>query len=234
MKTLALILLSAPAGAQTFSLPQGCEAYATAQLRSCEVQHFFTCDNDAEGLQRSVAFKEEGMTYSGIIDAETQWVQSWHLTAGINEQLMDGAADPASLTELLETGVDTYDFRTDSAETGMTRFIGQDRLTGRTVTISGVTLDETEYTMRVLSAEGAEMWRTAGNEFVSRDWRRFLPGTGVTQADDTSFEADDTPVEFIFPGQPGFLSVNPKHGCGAVMSKAPIRPQEKETLHDHL
>ena len=37
-------------------------------------------------------------------------------------------------------------------------------------------------------------------------------------------EVDDTPKEFIQPGERGFLSVNPKYGCNEVMSsnEAPL------------
>jgi hypothetical protein len=33
------------------------------------------------------------------------------------------------------------------------------------------------------------------------------------------FETDGRPVEFAFPGEPGFLSAEPLYDCGAVLSK---------------
>jgi len=62
------------------------------------------------------------------------------------------------------------------------------------------------------------MWSTQGNEVISRDWRMFLSGTGRVTTADGSFDSDDTPVEFLFPGENGFLSANPKYGCGVAIS----------------
>ena len=63
--------------AQEFGLPAGCTAYLTVQNRSCAVEHHFTCEGDADGTQRRVSLSEDGMTYMGQIDAETQWLQSY-------------------------------------------------------------------------------------------------------------------------------------------------------------
>jgi hypothetical protein len=56
---LALILalslpvtLARPAAAQTFAVPQGCDAYLTVQKRGCTVTHHFTCTADPAGHQR--------------------------------------------------------------------------------------------------------------------------------------------------------------------------------------
>ena len=206
------------AAQQTFALPQGCTAYLTVQMKSCTVSHHFTCNEDAEGIQRRVDLDEDGVTYFGAIDAETQWIESFHVYSGHSERLEDSPADRASFTELTATGVNDYDFQTLSDEIGTTRYFGRDSLTGETVTIDGVTLDVTEYSITAVDGNGDEMWRAAGNEYISRDWRMFLSGTSTYQTPDDTFDSDDSPVEFIFPGETGFLSANPKHGCGAIMS----------------
>jgi hypothetical protein len=218
--SLALICLAAPAFAQsnTFNLPQGCTAYLTVQMRSCTVSHHFTCEGDPTGYQQRVDLDERGLTYVGTIDAETQWISSFHPFTGHSEMLAPSPAKPASLSALLATNVNEYDFETNSAEIGTTRYVGTDRLTGKTVTIDGVTLDQTEYAIRALAPDGSELWRSSGNEFISREWRMFLSGTGTVVTPDDSFDTDDTPMEFINPGEPGFLSANPKFGCGAVLS----------------
>jgi hypothetical protein len=115
-------------------------------------------------------------------------------------------------------GVDDYDFRTLSDEVGETRYVGQDRLTGRQVTIDGVVLDETAYRITALDPEGNEIWSSEGNEFISRDWRMFLSGTSKVTNSRGTFNSSDRPVEFIFPDEPGFLSTRPKHGCGVAVS----------------
>lgn len=215
------LTLPAPIAAQTsqtFTLPEGCDAFLTVQSASCQVDHHFTCLGDPEGDKRRVSFDEDAMTYFGTIDNETQWVGSFHPLSGHSEALESDPVDPASFSELIETGSDTYDFQTLSDEIGTTRYVGGDTLTGNTVTIDGVTLEETNYQITAYNEAGDEMWSSKGIEYINRDWRMFMAGTGVITVPGDSFEKDDTPVEFIYPGERGFLSINPKHGCGVVMS----------------
>ncbi len=232
---LALVLLTGPALAQdgpaTFSLPAGCTAFVTVQNKSCEVEHHFTCTGDAAGMQRRVSLDEQGMTYAGQIDAEAQWIASFHALAGITEMLEPDPADPASLDELFALKLDTWDFRTLSAEVGETRYVGQDSLTGRQVTIDGVVLDETAYQITAFDGAGNEIWAAQGNEYVSRTWRMFLSGISTITTPDETFPMDGTPVEFIFPGEPGFLSTRPKYDCGLAISSADTF---KENAHDNL
>ncbi|MDX8349370.1 hypothetical protein SLH49_15395 [Cognatiyoonia sp. IB215446] len=230
-----LICLAGPAVAQsggsTVELPTGCNAYLTVQSESCSVDHHFTCEGDPAGHQRRVSMDERGLTYVGEIDAETQWINSFQVLSGHRERLESSPVEPASLSDLIEYGVDDYDFRTLSAEIGETRYVGQDTLTGRQITIDGVTLDETTYDITAYDEAGNEVWSAQGNEFISRDWRMFLSGTGTITTPEGSFDRTDRPVEFIFPGEPGFLSANPKHGCGVAISSADFL---KENHHDHL
>lgn len=219
---LALIILATPAAAQSptvqFGLPAGCDAYLTVQTESCEVNHYFTCANDPAGNQRRVSLDEQGMTYLGMIDRETQWLESFHILSGHREALESNPVERASLSDLIETGVDDFDFRTLSEEIGETRYVGQDTLTGRQVTIDGVTLDETTYDITSYDAAGNVVWEAEGREFISRNWRMFLSGTGTITTPEGSFERANRPVEFIYPGEPGFLSSRPKHGCGVAIS----------------
>ena len=203
---------------QTFTLPEGCDAYLTVQSASCQVDHHFTCVGDPEGHKRRVSFDEEAMTYFGTIDNETQWVGSFHPLTGHSEELEESPVDPASFSELIETGRDSYDFKTLSEEIGTTRYVGADELTGNTITIDDVTLEETNYQITAYDEAGDEMWSSKGQEYINRNWRMFMAGTGVITVPGDTFEKNDTPVEFIYPGERGFLSINPKHGCGVVMS----------------
>lgn len=202
----------------TFSLPAGCDAFLTVQTESCQVGHHFTCQGDPEGHQRRVTLDEQGMTYVGEIDGETQWISSFHVLSGHRERLESNPVEPASLSDLIETGVDDFDFRTLSDEIGRTRYVGQDTLTGREITIDGVTLAETTYDITAFDDAGNEIWSAQGREFISRNWRMFLSGTGTVTTPEGQYERSNKPVEFIYPGEPGFLSSSPKHGCGIAIS----------------
>ncbi|PUB16997.1 hypothetical protein [Yoonia sediminilitoris] len=231
----ALVFMAGAAHAQdgpsTFGLPQGCDAFLTVQSKSCQVDHHFVCEADPEGHQRRVGITEEGLVYAGEIDRETQWLNSFHARTGHAETLEPNPVERASLSDLIAKGVDDYDFRTLSDQIGTTRYVGQDTLTGRQIVIDGVTLDETTYDITAYDESGNEIWAAKGNEFIHRDWRIFLSGTGVTRVGTESFDSDDGPVEFIFPGESGFLSARPKYGCGVAISQSDIL---KENTHDNL
>lgn len=214
--TIALLAAS-PLAAQEFSLPAGCEGYLTIQSQSCTVSHYFRCADDQNGEQRRATLDEEGLTYVGRINGEAEWIESFHLRSGHTEQLMM-SADPMSMSELLANDLDSWDFTTESREIGDSRYVGFDRLTGETVQIDGITLLRTEFALTAYDAEGNEAWRSEGREFVNPEWRMFIGGESSFITSDDRFDSDDTPVEFIFPGEPGYLSVNPKHGCGVEMS----------------
>lgn len=225
LPALLLLPLTLPAAAQetrSFQPPQGCEAYLTVQMASCTVSHHFRCAADPADWQRRVDIDEGGITYFGAIDGQTRWMESFHPLTGHSERLAPANPDEANFDELLATGEDSWDFTTLSDEIGPTRYVGRDRLTGETEVIDGVTLERTEFEIVAYDAEGNEIWRGAGREFISRDWRMFLAGTATYVVDGETSESDDTPVEFIFPGEPGFLSISPKHGCGAMMSGLPL------------
>lgn len=227
MIRLAVIasILAGPAAAQTsgqadtVALPAGCTAYVTIQKRGCTISHLFTCEADPDGHQRRIDMDQEQIVYAGVIDAETQWIESNHFLSGSTDRLAPGAADPASFTELTETGKDTFEFSTISDLFGETNYLGRDELTGVTVTIDGIQLEETYFEVVASDPSGAELWRVSGNEYVSRDWRTFLSGIRSVTTPNDVFETDGRPVEFVFPGEAGFLSVNPRHDCGVMLSK---------------
>lgn len=207
-----------PVSAGTFTLPQGCEGIVTIQQKSCLVSHVFTCAADPEGFVRRVDLDIDGMNYIGSIDSETQWIESYSPRSGSTSVLGENPRDPASFSELLETGIDTYDFTTESDVFGITRYIGTDRLTGETRTIDGVTLEQTEFDITAFDSGGRQIWAAKGREFINRDWRIFLSGERDVTDLSGSFSEDDSPVTFSFPGESGFLAAEPQYDCGAILS----------------
>ena len=224
VKELAVAVLVLPGAALAqgeFTLPAGCTAYVTVQKADCSVSHLFRCEADPEGYQRRVDLDETGLTYLGVIDSETQWIESFHASVSYSTYLAPGAADPASLTELIETGRDGLDFQTRSDVIGLTRYVGEDRLTGETVTIDGVNLQRTAFDMTVFDEAGGVIEKIEGNEFIHPEWRTFLSGTRTFTTPEGVVNEDGTPVKFIFPGEPGFLGSVPRQGCAPMLSRAP-------------
>jgi hypothetical protein len=221
---MGLLLVGLPAQAQTvpearlFQPPAGCDVLVTVQGASCTVEHQFTCQGDPAGWRRRVAMDAAGIFLSDLIDDETQWVEANYFEAGSTETLAPSNPDPASLSTLLSTGMDSYDFSTDSPQYGSTRYVGEDRLTGETVVIDGVTLDVTTFIMTAYDAAGAKLWTRRGEGFVHRGWRTFFGGREVSTVSGAPEQLDGTPVEFVFPGERGFLSMTPREGCNQLMS----------------
>lgn len=228
-RSLSLIVRLAPVAvaaglggavsAADFALPAGCEAYVTIQKHSCFVSHLFRCDADPEGYQRRVDLNKDGMTYLGVIDAQTQWVESFSPGTGNVDKLDSGAADPSSFDELMTSGGDVFDFTVTGSALGQRHIVGEDRLTGKTITVDGVDLSETTYKAQIVNADGS-ISGFRGIEYVVPEWRTFVSGVRTFTSEGKDTTLDLSPVEFAFPGEAGFLADTPKYDCGATVSKA--------------
>ena len=207
-----LALIAPAAQAQTWEPPEGCTGFLTVQQRGCVVSNHYTCEDDPEGHQWRADFTQEGPVFASQINEETEWVESLSLVTRIR-RVMQEAPDPASLSELLETGVDTYDFTTVSDAGEETRWRGADQLTGETLEIGDHELPVVTYTLEQY-VDGEPVAASRGTNFVSEEWRLFLPGVSETvTADGLEATTDNTPVELIEPGEPGFFASRPIYDC---------------------
>lgn len=220
MKVIVFFLaamLALPAYAQQdgsrFYPPEGCTAQLTIQSRSCQLDNIWTCAANPGDSWR-MEFQVDGPTFLARIDDETQWVESFNLFPTRRRELVLPADDPANLTELLETGIDSYDF-TMRTPSGPIRVVGFDRLTGESVVIDDEPLLVTEFNARHETTSGTVLEIT-GNEYVSVRHRRFIAGTYQGTSQGTAFEEDVTPVDFIYPGEPGFFSKTPLYDLSLI------------------
>lgn len=224
---ILIVALTAPVGgwaAGTFAPPPGCEAYVTVQHRGCEVSYHFRCAGDPPGDQWAVYADSEGPYFMSRIDAETRWVESFDPLTGEGDRL-GGEADPASFTALLAQGRDAYEFNTiatSGASLGEARsYRGHDILTGGSVTIDDVALERTQFELIAQDASGQELWRRSGQQLIHRDWRIFFADREeFTNQFGDAESLLETPVEFDFPGDPGFLAAKPKYDCEMMMTNA--------------
>lgn len=224
---LAASLPGAMVAQGTFSPPAGCAGTLTIQNRGCLVTHVWQCEADDPGLQWVALFTEAGPFQVKQVDAEFQWLTTFYLMPARTEVMEVPAPDPESLTELFETGYDTYDFTTVAEGFGGSRrFTGFDRITGRTE-IDGEPLRTTEYGYEVRLADGTVVSRREGRQYVSERHRIFILGQSW-EVDAEDAATDFRPVEFIYPGEPGFLAARPIYGCGEMMSALPVLPASTE------
>ena len=140
------LLPAVPATAQSampgvFSPPPGCTGWLTVQSRGCRVSNHYRCEADAPGDQWRADFDQEGIFFVSRIDRETQWIESFDMFPTTRQILLPDPADPASFSTLLSTGIDTFDFGLAEDGGSQSAVRGFDRLTGRSVTIDGVTLE---------------------------------------------------------------------------------------------
>lgn len=204
----------------------------TVQSKACRVSQYYRCVADPHGDQWRADFDQEGPYFLSHIDDEGQWIESFDLNPTSRQSLDPNAADPASFSELLSGGTDSFSFGLTKEDGTSTRVAGFDRLTGKTVVIDGISLSQTEFEYAEADAEGNVLRRSRGNEYIHPEWRLFFAGPSEWDpGDGTYLPMDGSPVEFIFPGEPGFLKTQPIYDCDAVMSFAPA---PKENSHDNL
>ena len=211
----ALMLMAAPVAAQqSFAAPEGCEAKLTVQQKGCVMVNVWTCEADNPGDQWIALISQAGVFSIQKVDTDFQWLESYKAIG--NERLLTPVEDPASLTELFETQLDTWDFSLET-EDGIERNVGFDMLTGETTVIDGETLFNTEYQGRTLDGKGNEIEAGNGRQFVSETHRLFFFGESWNAATPDQV-IDMSPVEFIYPGESGFFSDRPKFECNVIES----------------
>lgn len=216
----AALLLPQAAAAGTFRPPAGCEGFVTVQQRSCKVSNHYRCAADPPGDQRRTDFGINGAYFQSRIDREAQWIESRD-SDGTIDMLELPAADPASFSELLATGLDRFDFTTLNSSGRREHIIGYDRLSGETVVIDGVTLQRTKYDVTATGGDGRMIWSARGGEFIHADWRLFLSGAGQVDLGEGWLPQDFTPVDFVFPGEPGFFTTIPLYDCDPITASYP-------------
>lgn len=227
--SLLSIVAASPVASQSggaFQVPEGCTAFLTVQSRSCQMAHYWTCDGDPEGTHWRITLDQDGPFYLNYTDAEFRWLRAFNLRSGNQDTLIEPEGDPASLSELLESGSDTmvFSIRDERAEGIFQRdYTGFDRLTGEQVTIDGRPLLVTEFTYQWETTGGPR--RTEGTQFVWAERGLFFGGLEtVTTPSGEVFEGNFSPVEFHEPGDPDFLGTQPEYDCGGILSAAPAAP----------
>lgn len=231
---MAAVALPVPAMAGSFSPPEGCTTFMTVQARQCRVSNHYKCSADTPGDQWRADFDQQGPFFLSRINAEAEWVESYDLGQTAVRQTLDpDPSDPASFTELLSTGTDTFAFNLSRDNGEQTRVNGFDTLTGRTVTIDGVTLSETQFEFTETDPSGVVLRQSRGREYIHPDMRLFFSGPSEWRGPEGDFlPMDGSPVTFLFPGDPGFAATEPLFDCDPLMTRA--TPSQKDSSHDHL
>lgn len=215
--------LAACASADLFEPHPGCDSFLTVQMRGCEVSIYWRCAG-MEGKVWQGAYGADGAYAVNIYDREFQWLEGFYIFDRTVERLSDPGKDPISMSTLLESGEDTFGFTLEAVTDGESEMLhveGRDRLTGDAVEIDGVSLLEADTALTIRSQDGAVEYQSTGRQYVSPDMRLFFLGKEWVTESGEVFEHDNTPVDFIFPGEPGFNGTTPLYECESVLSLAP-------------
>lgn len=217
---LGLLAPAAPALAQSATPPPGCEAFLTVHFRGCLASLYWTCEDAPDGIKWESTHDEDGPISVGTYDEDFQWLDRYWFFSGLRERLVQAGPDPAEMSRLLEEGEDRYEFttlETGGEERNRYTYIGVDRLTGETETISGEELLVTEFASIALNAEtGEEIYSSFGKQYVLADERLFFLGQDTWTQNGQTESSDNTPVDILRPGDAGFGDTEPRYGCGAV------------------
>lgn len=213
-----LLLLSSPAVAGSFTPPEGCTLKMTVQSRGCNVSNHYICTSDNEGEQWRADYDQEGLYFQSKIDFETQWIESYEINPPVKQVLDPSPSDPASFSELVSTGYDSFAFglTKDNGQTSTVR--GFDRLTGDDVVIDGVTLKRTEYEMTETAPDGTVLRQARGREYISEEFRSFFAGSSEIWSGEAWLPLEGAPMTFDFDGDRGFGATQPIFDCDAVLS----------------
>lgn len=220
--SVLFILAAGSVTAGDFTPPKGCTAYLTVQDSNCQVEHHWTCDADPAGDRWHTEIGQNGPVYIGRIDNEAQWLDSYDIPENARDTLIMPAPDPASLTDLFAEGLDTYEF-TLNTPLGQRTATGYDRIAEHNVTIDGEILDRTEYAIRITDEAGNVTFAAEGSEYVSQKHRRFFSGYGTVTEPEEPYTYRAAPVQFIYPGEKGYLSNTPQFGCDVLSARAVLQ-----------
>lgn len=213
---LAAAATALPAAAQKIQPPEGCTAFLTVQSKGCSVSHYWRCEGGPEGASWEAKYDDTGPVSLSLYDREFQWIDSQYVSDASREYLTE-AEDPASMTQLIETGRDTYDFviREEGPDgTQDVRHVGYDELSGKTVTIDGVDLLETVFASIATDVStGEELYSVVGQQYVHPTERLFFLGRDTFTQNGRDVTSDGSPVRFQRPGDPGFGSMSPAFDC---------------------
>lgn len=225
------VLAAVPADAAGFQAPEGCEAFLTVQSRACRVSNHYRCTAQP-GDQWRADFDQEGVFFLSRINREAEWVESFEFNPDVRQTLDAGSQDPASFSDLLGKGRDDFAFGLSRDDGQSSQVTGHDVLTGKTMVIDGMTLQQTEFSFTETAPDGTVQRQSRGNEYVSADLRLFFAGPSEWWDGEQWLPVDGSPVQFIRPGEPGFGATQPIFDCGALMSEAPLGGLLQQVRHE--
>ena len=238
---LGALAFALPSAAAGFTPPEGCQTFLTVQNKSCSVTVQWRCDEAPNDEFWTATYSQDGLESIVSYSGDYQWLTAIYMWDSSREEFTPPAADPVSISTLLEDGADSFDFtmrRTESDRSYDLRVVGADVLTGETTEIDGYALDLVATRVEITAEDGTVEYKSEGTQYVSRPLRQFFLGSErVFETDGSVTEYLDRPVDIIAPGEPGFGLTQPIYDCNqqeARMTPAAPMTGQKETTDDQV
>ena len=200
-------------------LPAGCSPYLTVQTVDCEVDIYMRCDRPGGEVIRIQNYAPHGL--DTIEEATADWSLLFSVDVERNTGLVvrEGPATPISNAALLADGISTFeypvDFYFDRRQPYSVQMTGAFRLTGKTTKIDDLPLLVLENRIRIAIPPPRGPLELIQTGYYSEDLDAYMEGAGSLRLGDNVTAVDSGPVAFARPGEAGWLSTVPIHGCGA-------------------
>ena len=208
---MILALLAAPAMAQDYVPPAGCEAILTVQGQSCTARHVMRCADNPGGFTVAVV-GAPGIVAFTVFDGGSMATRSEDRETG-EVFSANPVADPLDVIAAVQTGADSFDMTVTRDSDGLQyRHVGEFHRDGDPVLIGGRQLWPLAGT-RTISNPAGDQSVTMHNTMLFDPALRITFGAQAHRADTGVLTQDWTPVTFALPGEPGFLTMEPAYGC---------------------
>jgi hypothetical protein len=201
-----------------FVPPPGCVGFLTVQSRQCEMANYYRCNAINPDHRWRALFNAEGLIYIGRLASEGAWIELIDLVEDTKETITVDSPDIPSFTTLIEAGADQYVYYLVDNSGSKSRLVGTDRLTGKSIVIDGIRLDEVDFRFEEYTLDNDLIENGFGQQFIVPEWKMFFSGLEYWGEGADAEPVDNTPVQFIFPGEKGFFSTRPLFDCEMAIS----------------
>lgn len=192
--------------------PETCAPRLTVQAVDCTVTHYATCETDGGGGVMQVRFNGAGVRETQILDADNHPLR---IFSGAVDLAFDQTtpADRMSSSVLLSEGADGYAFTMSSARGPIRRmtFFGNDELIAEPFSANGFSFQKLRGRyVRTLHLNGGTVTiAVEAEQYVAETFGFFVPIKETQTQMSRKVMSDQTPVDFLKPGDAGFLSARP-------------------------
>lgn len=225
IKIVALVAALSASAIETpyaqVGLPSNCTPQLSVQTRNCSVTNHYSCT--ATAFSRfAYSYDSGGLQQAQILTDEYSSIRTFYpslkgdRTTGLVIDLAPGAPAPLSLTELIATGRNDYEYEFRRPDPKVViHYQGFDELTGEAAEIDGISMLVTNfrYERTTTIQENVSKETVSGSQYVNVGLGIFFGGLETYERETKTVVQDRTPVDLIFPGEPDFMSTTPLYGC---------------------